>query len=396
MELARVNNEELSNEIRKTPSNNGLTKLLPGVFLCFFIMVAGIILSDWLGKALTFLNILPNGSSSPISGIFVAIILGLLLRNLLGLQEKFNDGIKFSMKFFLKFGIILLGLRLSIIDVLKLGGWGIPIVITCILSGLIITLFITKKLNQSTRLGTLVACGTGICGVTAIMATSPVVKASDDEISYAIANITLFGLIGMFFYPYLAFLLFENDPIRAGLFLGTAIHDTAQVTGAALIYHQTFDMAKVIDVAMITKLTRNFFIIAVVPIMSYFYLKNKSKHSKGNEHSVPKWYKLIPYFVLGFLVMATIRSIGDAGITNNKEAFGFLNPEAWSSIYNFGSIVGSKYMLGIAMAAVGLSTSFHVFKGLGLKPFYIGITAALSVGLVSLGMVYLLGGFINI
>ena len=77
------------------------------------------------------------------------------------------------------------------------------------------------------------------------------------KISYA--NITIFGLIGMLFYPYLAHTFFANDPVKAGLFLGTAIHDTAQVTGAALIYSQMYDFEKVVDVATVTKLTRNLF-----------------------------------------------------------------------------------------------------------------------------------------
>ena len=154
-----------------------------------------------------------------------------------------------------------MGLRLSLTEALKLGAWGLPLIIACISCGLVVTLYFTKKLNQSNRLGTLIACGTGICGVTAIMAVSPVVKARDNEISYAVANITIFGLVGMLFYPYLANLFFANDPIKAGLFLGTAIHDTAQVTGAALIFSQMYDMEKAVDVATVTKLTRIYLLL---------------------------------------------------------------------------------------------------------------------------------------
>lgn len=394
LEIARVKELKVIGKIQTFVRSKKLAKTLPGILCCIAIMFLGIVLSNWLGTVLTYLGVLPSGSSSPISGIFVSIILGLLIRNVIGMHTLFIDGVRFAMKFFLKLGIILIGFRLSIVDVIRLGGWGLPIVVICILSGLFITIFFTKKLKQSTRLGTLVACGTGICGVTAIMAVSPAIKASDDEISYAIANITLFGLIGMLIYPFLAFYLFNNDPIRVGLFLGTAIHDTAQVTGAALMYNQSFNIEKVIDIATITKLTRNFFIIAVVPIMSYFFLQNKQ--AKTEEQIIPKWYKLIPYFVIGFLAMAIIRSIGDANLVHNNSAFGILSPENWNATHSFVSTVGSKYMLGIAMAAVGLSTSFRIFKGLGLKPLYIGFIAALSVGLVSLGMVYLLGGFITI
>src|SRR5699024_5960987 len=123
--------------------------------------------------------------------------LGMLIRNFANVPTIFMAGIAFSVKYALRAGIILLGLRLSLTEALKLGAWGIPLIMVCISVGLLITLYFTKKLNQSRRLGTLIASGTGICGVTAIMATSPVIKAKDNEISYAVANITIFGLVGM-------------------------------------------------------------------------------------------------------------------------------------------------------------------------------------------------------
>lgn len=378
------------------PSKIGkLNRYIPGILLCLLIMLIGTVLAEWLGQWINHLQGLPTTSSSPVSSIFTAIILGLLVRNVIGLQEIFKDGVAFSIKFILKFGIILLGIRLSFIDVVKLGAWGIPIILACVATGLIVTLWITHKMKQSHRLGTLVACGTGICGVTAIVAISPGIKANDEEVAYAIANITLFGVIAMFAYPYLAFYLFQDDPIRAGLFLGTSIHETAQVAGAALIYGQVFEMSQVVDTATITKLTRNVLILVVVPIMSYYYLnKVKDRNSEEGE-TKQRWYKLFPLFVLGFLAMAIARSIGDAGIASTGAAFGLLNEIQWTETWSTLNTIGSKYLLGIAMAAVGLSTGFGVFKGLGIKPFLIGMAAALSVGIVSIIMVILIGGFIT-
>ncbi|CAM3274154.1 putative sulfate exporter family transporter [Filibacter tadaridae] len=381
-------------------SANPICKLfvraIPGLFLCLFVTLLGIYAADLIGKIIVKLGLLPEGSASPVSGIFVAILLGIIIRNTIGLHRVLIDGVAFSVKYALRAGIILLGLRLSLTEALKLGAWGLPLIIACITSGLFVTLYFTKKMNQSNRLGTLIACGTGICGVTAIMAVSPVVKAKDNEISYAVANITIFGLVGMLFYPYLANLLFADDPIKAGLFLGTAIHDTAQVTGAALIHSQMFDMQKVVDVATVTKLTRNLFIIAVIPLVSYFFFKGASKNEDGTEYKIPKWYKLIPLFVIGFLALALIRTIGDLTVTNTGSAFGFLDPSTWQDFYNSWSSFGSKYMLGLAMAGVGLSTNFKVFKGLGIKPFYIGLIAAVSVGLVSLLLVSTFGHLVVI
>jgi len=371
-----------------------LGKITPGVIICFIVTMLGLYFADLIGLLLIKMNVIPVGSASPVSGIFVAILIGIIIRNSIGLHHVFMKGVAFSLKYALRAGIILLGLRLSLAEALKLGAWGLPLIVICISCGLFITLFFTNKMKQSKRLGTLIAGGTGICGVTAIMAISPVIKEKDNEISYAVANITIFGLIGMLFYPYLAHVFFSEEPIKAGLFLGTAIHDTAQVTGAALIYSQMYDIPKVVDVATVTKLTRNLFIIAVIPFVSYLFYKGSS--NKGDKNVIPKWYKLVPLFVLGFLFLSFVRTIGDVTVTKTGTAFGLFEPSTWENFYHFWSAFGSKYMLGLAMAGVGLSTDFKMFKGLGMKPFYIGLIAAVSVGLVSLIIVSLFGHFIVI
>ena len=364
-----------------------------GVFLALIVTILGIYGAQLIGVGLEKINLLPEGGASPISGIFVAILIGIIVRNFIGLHESFYSGIAFTLKYALRTGIILLGLRLSLAEAFKLGAWGLPLIVITISSGLIITLYFTKRMNESIRLGTLIAAGTGICGVTAIMAISPVIKAKDDEISYAVANITIFGLIGMLFYPYLANILFLGDPVKAGLFLGTAIHDTAQVTGAALIYNEVFNVEQVVNVATVTKLTRNLFIIAVIPIISYMYYKNSNMKESN---TIPKWYKFVPLFVLGFVLLSFIRTLGDFTLESRGLAFGLLDASTWTSFHETLSSFGSTYMLGMAMASVGLSTNFKMFKSLGLKPFYIGLFAALSVGVISLLLVTFLGSFINV
>lgn len=370
------------------------TRLIPGILVSAIIMLAGALLAKGIGILINLVQGYPLDRVSPISGIFVAVLLGLAVRNLVGLHEAFSDGVAFSMRTILKLGVILLGIRLSFVDVMILGVWGIPIIFTCVGSGLIITLWITRKLNQSQRLGTLIASGTGICGVTAIAAIAPGIKAKEEEVAYAIANITIFGLIAMFLYPFIAFTIFDNDPIRAGLFLGTSIHDTAQVVGASMIYSQTFDMEQIVNIAITTKLTRNVLIILVVPLLSFYFLKNDNPTVIENKQK--QWYQHIPLFVIGFLALALIRSFGDFGVNEHGAAYGILSPEKWSLFHSNVSTIGSSYLLGISMAAIGLSTNLRVFKKMGLKPFVIGIVAALSIGLVSLIMVQLLGGFIQI
>lgn len=337
---------------------------------------------------------MPDGASSPISGIFIAIIIGILIRNTLGLNKIFESGIQFTFKYILRLGIILLGFRLSLIEALKLGGWGIPIILICIFLGLFITLYFTNKLNQSLRLGTLIACGTAICGVTAIMTVSPIIKAKDNEISYAVANITIFGLIGMVLYPIVARLILGYNPVSVGLFLGTAIHDTAQVTGASLIFGQMYDVLEVIDVATVTKLTRNLFIIVVIPIISYLYYKNSRE--EADAETMPKWYTLVPLFVIGFLFMSFLRTIGDMTLDNQGFALGFINNNVWKTTQGVVNNLSSNYLLGAAMSAVGLSTYFKMFKGLGIKPFYIGLVAAITIGLISMVIIHTFGHLIMV
>lgn len=146
--------------------------------------------------------------------------------------------------------------------------------------------------------------------------------------------------------------------------------------------------------ATVTKLTRNLFIIAVIPFVSYLFFKQTQQGE--DKRQIPKWYKLIPLFVVGFLFLALIRTIGDVTAGNIGSAFGFLNQSTWSGFYTFWSSFGSTYLLGIAMAGVGLSTDFRMFKGLGLTPFYIGLIAAVSVGIVSLALVFLFGHLVVI
>ena len=133
----------------------------------------------------------------------------------------------------MKTGIVLLGVGLSVQAVMKVGLIGLPIIVCCIATALVVVTFINRALGLPKRLGTLIAVGTSICGVSAIVATAPVIGAEDDETSYAVACITIFGLIALFTYPFLAHAMFKTN-MQVGLFLGTAIHDTSQVAGAGV------------------------------------------------------------------------------------------------------------------------------------------------------------------
>ncbi len=368
-------------------------KLLPGVVLAALTMFVALPVSAILGAwVLGIQGIDPAGRSSPISGVLVAILIGILIRNLAGLPLLFRPGVAFCTATLLRGGIILLGIRLSFADVLRLGAWGVPIVLIVIGSGLFLIHWFNRVLDLPERLGTLIAAGTGICGVTAIVSTAAAIEADEKEVAYAVANITLFGLLGMFFYPYLAHAVFTSSE-QAGIFLGTAVHETAQVVGAAMTYKEVFNDDTVLQAATVTKLTRNLFLAVVVPLLSFLHLRRADSQDGSRVKVSP--LKLFPLFVIGFLGMSLLRSVGDFTLAGGL-AFGVLDRSTWSVLTEtIGNVVASRYLLGTAMAGVGLGTTFSVFRNVGMKPFVVGLVGSLLVGLIGLALALSLGQFVK-
>ena len=356
-------------------------------------MLAGFWLADRIGEAILAAQGLTGGS--PVSGVPVAIVLGLLLRNALPLPASLAPGLKFATTTILRAGIVLVGIRLSLFDVLKLGIAGLPVVLAAITTGLVFVTWFNKKLGLPPRLGTLIAAGTSICGVTAIVSVAPAIEADEREVAYAVANVVAFGLFGMLTYPYLAHLLLGSSE-TIGLFLGTAVHDTSQVVGAALTYKQVYGDDVVLRVATVTKLTRNIFLAAVIPILTWQHMKSQAKTIGAGAVGF-HISSLVPGFVIGFLLMAVVRSIGDWTLTSDGAAFGVWSAAQWGSITKqLGDYWASQILLGTAMAAVGLNTNFAVFKGVGLKPFAVGMAGALVVGAVGMTMAIIFGRFVHL
>lgn len=361
--------------------NPEYTKYAHGILLAFVIYVFSEAINQFVGIQLLGLK------KSPISTVMIAIILGLILGNIYNIGDIFKPGINFSLKYILRAGIICLGVRLSFADVVKYGSLSIPLVIVCIIAALVIIRILIKYLNISEKMAYLIAIGTAICGATAIVATAPVIDAKKGEITYAIANITIFGILAMFLYPYFVHYFYLNDSQSAGLFLGTAIHETAQVAGAGLIYDQQYSDPQVLEISTITKLVRNTFLIVMIPLIAFFYSRGQ-KDQKS--YSITK---IFPYFILGFLAMVTARTLGDElfllgdgyslvrdGIFEDSI---FIADQAWTSTISFIKSSASVF-LSMAMASLGLATKFSELKNLGFKPMIVGLTAAITVGVVSI------------
>ena len=368
---------------------NRVPSLIPGVVLAAAVVVAAVVLADLINSLL--------GIKGLVSFILVAIVMGIIVRNTVGLSAVFAPGVTFCLKKLLRLGIILLGIRLSIGDVLEIGAFGIPIVVGAVITGLVVATVATRRLGLPERLGTLIAIGTAICGATAIVATAPGIRAKEEEVAYAIANITVFGIAAMLLYPFLGNLIFGGDVVHVGLFLGTSIHETAQVAGAGLIYDQSFNVTtspSAADIAIVTKLVRNVLMVIVIPLITYVYVRRQRAEGEETGHGT-RIIDMMPVFILGFLAMAAFRSIGDAGVESGRAAFGIWGAEAWDGLVH-GIRTMAEYCLAMAMAAVGLGTSITQLKGLGFKPFVVGIAAALAVGAVSIGLVFLFAPLISV
>ena len=337
---------------------------VPGIMLAFVLYTLSQGFNNIIGIELL------GYEKSPISTAMIAILIGIFFGNAFQVRDSFQKGLDFTKEYILKFGIICLGIQLKPFEFLEFGKIAIPLIIICIISVLIVIKLLIKKLKIPTRMAYLISIGSTVCGTTAIMATAPVIKANKNEVSYAIANITLFGILSMLIYPYLANIYFDGEPLLIGLFLGTSIHETSQVAAAGLIYDQQFNSPETLNVATVTKLIRNTFLVIMIPLFAFLYNRGKSE---AKNYSI---IKIFPYFVLGFVGMIIIRNFGDhffINISNNN----------WENTIEIVKS-SSKVSLTMAMAAIGLSTNLKDLKSMGYKPFIVGLIAMITVGLVSI------------
>ena len=309
---------------------------------------------------------------SPISTVLIAILLGILMGNAFTPRPGMMVGLDFTQQYILKLGIIFLGIRLSFEEFLKFGSIAIPLIIACIVGVLILIKLLIKKVPISSKMSYLIAIGTSVCGATAIVATAPVINAKKTEVAYAIANITLFGVIAMIVYPYFAEWFFNEDNLKAGLFLGTSIHETSQVAAAGLIYDQQFNSPETLNVATVTKLIRNTFLVVMIPLFAFLYNRGEIKNEKYSILSI------FPYFVLGFIGMIIVRNLGDQLFSIESS-----NHYIWVNLIEYLKILATTF-LTMAMAAVGISINLTELKSMGYKPFVVGLIAAMTVGVISL------------
>jgi uncharacterized membrane protein YadS len=214
--------------------------------------------------------------------------------------------------------------------------------------------------------------------VTAIAALGPAVEASEDETSYAVGCITMFGLLALFTYPWLAHALFGSSPVLAGVFLGTSIHDTSQVTGASLIYQETYAAPVALQAATVAKLARNMSMAVLIPFIAMRF------RTGARTLTLRETKAAVPGFVLAFLAAIALRTVGDVVLGPASASTGVVPgaAAAWRWFLDSSAAV-STWALATALAGIGLTTNLRALRALGWRPLAVGLAAALSVGLVS-------------
>ncbi|MGN7382941.1 YeiH family protein [Paenibacillus sp. SAFN-117] len=296
--------------------------------------------------------------------LVIAILIGIFWRATIGVPDRLIAGTNFSSKKLLRLGIILLGMRLNLIDIVHAGPKVFLMAIIVICFALTVVYGLARLFKVEKRLGILTACGTAICGAAAVVAIAPQIKAKDEETAIGAAMVailgTLFTLIYTFMYPVIGL-----SDLGYGIFSGGTLHEIAHVIAASDPVG-----SEAVDMAVIVKLTRVALLVPVAILIGIW--ASRSEHSKGS--SGTSWKSIpIPWFIVGFLIVSGINSLN---IVSSDVA---------------GVIVTVAYMLiAMAMAGLGLNVDLVTFRRLGMKSFAAGLIGSVLLSALGFGLVHLL------
>jgi len=332
--------------------------LVPGVLLLALVGYAGKFLEQFIaryGKAHHL--VLPN-----IEYVLWAILIGLVISNTVGVPAAFRAGVA-TYEFWLKIGIVLLGARFLVGDVLRLGGVSLALVIIEIALSLAFMTVLGRTFKLRPKLITLLAVGSSICGVSAIIATQGAIDADDEDSSYAIAAILALGAISLFLFPLIGHGLHLTDR-GYGLWAGLAVDNTAEASAAGALYSDAAG-----KVAVLAKTCRNAMIGFVVLVYA-IYWAGKGQAARVENKAAFLWNKF-PKFVLGFLLISLLASTGF-----------FTRPQ----ITAIGNL--SRWAFLLTFAGVGLRTNLRELGKQGARPFLVGAIGEIAIASLTLGLVY--------
>jgi len=316
----------------------------------------GLLLTLCLASVAFLLRFLPG--LNILSPLILAILLGILLRNSLGVSVRCQPGITFSLKRMLRLAIALLGLQLSLSQLQQVGITGFLLITTILVLTFGFTFWLGRYLKIRQPLTYLIAAGTSICGASAIVATAAVLDSSDEDTTYAVGTITLFGTLSMLLYP-LVLPLLDLTPEAFGIWCGASIHEVAQAIAAAFQLNSVSG-----ELASIAKLSRVLWLAPIILVIS-----SLSVHSQSSHPDVPVC-SIIPWFIVGFIGLIFFNSWN-------------LFPAGLKIIVGKANLL----FLTMAMAAMGLETRWQNTQKIGLKPFYLGALSCLFITVLSLSFV---------
>ena len=298
---------------------------------------------------------------SIMGSMVIAILLGFAWRIVMEVPASADKGINFAAKNFLKIGVVLIGIRLDITQLLASG----PKII--LLDAIVIVFTITffwwmgKRLSVTRRLAALIGVGTAVCGASAIAAVAPLIHSDDDETALSVAIIALLGtleaVIYIIFHPFL-----NLSPYAYGVLAGSTLHEVGHVVTAAIVGGKSS-----MEIAVLTKLGRVALLIPVALVMGYLF--NRNKKAQGNETPKP----VIPWFILGFLTFSLINSLN------------ILAHDVEQTILNVSII-----LLTMAMAGLGLNVETKLLRRVGTRSLLLGAVGTLALAVLGRSLITLL------
>jgi len=300
------------------------------------------------------------GGKEPLEASALVVVFGIILRNGWKLPQPCVAGVKAAEKL-LVFGIVLMGFGLNYEKVFKGSGEMLSVILVTMSIGFVSIYLLSRWARLSEKLGALLAVGTCICGGTAIALVAPLIKAKEEETSYSITVIALWGVAAVLLYPLVAKGLGVNDH-DFGLFAGTAIHSTPQVVGAGFIFSEEAG-----ELATAVKLIRNCFMAPLALLLALWFSRQVAQADK----SKVSFARAFPWFLFAYFLTSWL---GTQGYVSESIFKHYLEP------------VG-KFLILLGMAGVGLNTDLGSLRRVGMMPLIIGLIGAAIVASVSAGMI---------
>ncbi len=359
-----------SDSLDTEPSS--LFALLPGIALLAVVGYAGKFVEHAINTYTKANHItFPN-----IEYVLWAILFGVLIANTVGVARIFRPGVA-TYEFWLKAGIILLGARFVLGDVLKLGGISLALVFIAIVLSIAFMTWLGRRFSLSPALTTLLAVGSSICGVSAIIATQGAIDADEDDSDTAIAAILALGAISLFAFPLIGHALHMSDHAY-GLWTGLAVDNTAEATAAGALYSDAAG-----KYAVLAKTCRNaligFVVLAYAIQWSRRGLANAETKSQLQNKGRFLWQKF-PKFVLGFLFISLLATLG-ASSNPSVAALGFTKPQ----LVALGNL--SRWAFLLTFAGVGLRTNLRDLFKQGARPFIVSALGEIAIAIITLGLI---------